>query len=182
MRDEQDPQSLLPSQVLSNLVMEELLPELRTAIGPRLKGKAQERQRTWIQVRGWGCWGVGRGRLPSPCLHCLCFAGMGDEGGACWGLPFPLGWVPGLPACRGTPSPGPPPKNPSSPLWLLKRLVVPLRAALPSPACAAVSLGRGKQTGGSPAPAIFSEPFLEQHRLNPARSLAKDRGLFKTVC
>ncbi|KFQ10424.1 Niban-like 1, partial [Leptosomus discolor] len=38
------------SQVLSNLVMEELLPELRTTIGPRLKGKAQERQRTWIQI------------------------------------------------------------------------------------------------------------------------------------
>ncbi|XP_066836745.1 protein Niban 2 [Anser cygnoides] len=38
------------SQVLSNLVMEELLPELRSAIGPRLKGKAQERQRTWIQI------------------------------------------------------------------------------------------------------------------------------------
>ncbi|XP_009948558.1 PREDICTED: niban-like protein 1, partial [Leptosomus discolor] len=36
--------------VLSNLVMEELLPELRTTIGPRLKGKAQERQRTWIQI------------------------------------------------------------------------------------------------------------------------------------
>ncbi|NWZ51923.1 NIBL1 protein, partial [Haliaeetus albicilla] len=47
---EQGPQSLLPSQVLSNLVMEELLPELRTTIGPRLKGKAQERQRTWIQI------------------------------------------------------------------------------------------------------------------------------------
>ncbi|XP_072738875.1 protein Niban 2 [Ciconia boyciana] len=38
------------TQVLSNLVMEELLPELRTTIGPRLKGKAQERQRTWIQI------------------------------------------------------------------------------------------------------------------------------------
>ncbi|XP_058674127.1 protein Niban 2 [Ammospiza caudacuta] len=38
------------TQVLSNLVMEELLPELRSTIGPRLKGKAQERQRTWIQV------------------------------------------------------------------------------------------------------------------------------------
>ncbi|NXN04644.1 NIBL1 protein, partial [Sylvia borin] len=38
------------TQVLSNLVMEELLPELRSAIGPRLKGKAPERQRTWIQV------------------------------------------------------------------------------------------------------------------------------------
>ncbi|NXL38151.1 NIBL1 protein, partial [Glaucidium brasilianum] len=50
LRAEQCPQSLLPSQVLSNLVMEELLPELRTTIGPRLKGKAQERQRTWIQI------------------------------------------------------------------------------------------------------------------------------------
>ncbi|NWI30465.1 NIBL1 protein, partial [Sula dactylatra] len=38
------------TQVLSNLVMEELLPELRTTISPRLKGKAQERQRTWIQI------------------------------------------------------------------------------------------------------------------------------------
>ncbi|XP_062361639.1 protein Niban 2 [Cinclus cinclus] len=38
------------TQVLSNLVMEELLPELKSTIGPRLKGKAPERQRTWIQV------------------------------------------------------------------------------------------------------------------------------------
>ncbi|NWV81142.1 NIBL1 protein, partial [Dasyornis broadbenti] len=38
------------TQILSNLVMEELLPELRSTIGPRLKGKAPERQRTWIQV------------------------------------------------------------------------------------------------------------------------------------
>ncbi|KAL2297979.1 hypothetical protein Nmel_016938 [Mimus melanotis] len=38
------------TQVLSNLVMEELLPELRSTIGPRLKGKAPERQRAWIQV------------------------------------------------------------------------------------------------------------------------------------
>uniref|UniRef100_A0A493TGY2 Niban apoptosis regulator 2 n=1 Tax=Anas platyrhynchos platyrhynchos TaxID=8840 RepID=A0A493TGY2_ANAPP len=38
------------SQILSNLVMEELLPELRSAIGPRLKGKAPERQRAWIQI------------------------------------------------------------------------------------------------------------------------------------
>lgn len=51
---EQGPQNLLPPQVLSNLVMEELLPELKTTIGPRLKGKAPERQRTWIQVWGWG--------------------------------------------------------------------------------------------------------------------------------
>ncbi|XP_062446729.1 protein Niban 2 [Rhea pennata] len=38
------------TQILSNLVMEELVPELKSAIGPRLKGKAQERQRTWIQI------------------------------------------------------------------------------------------------------------------------------------
>ncbi|NXA40464.1 NIBL1 protein, partial [Eudromia elegans] len=38
------------TQILSNLVMEELVPELRSAIGPRLKGKTQERQRTWIQI------------------------------------------------------------------------------------------------------------------------------------
>lgn len=75
LRTEQGPQSLLPLQVLSNLVMEELLPELRTTIGPRLKGKAQERQRTWIQVWGWGCRGGGHRPLPSPCLHCLCFGG-----------------------------------------------------------------------------------------------------------
>uniref|UniRef100_A0ACB8EZX0 Uncharacterized protein n=1 Tax=Sphaerodactylus townsendi TaxID=933632 RepID=A0ACB8EZX0_9SAUR len=37
-------------QVLSNLVMEEILPELKNMIGPRLKGKAQERHRVWIQV------------------------------------------------------------------------------------------------------------------------------------
>ncbi|KAM9117037.1 protein Niban 2 isoform 2-T3 [Pangshura tecta] len=37
-------------QVLSNLVMEELVPELKTTIGPKLKGKAQERQRLWIQI------------------------------------------------------------------------------------------------------------------------------------
>ncbi|XP_053137841.1 protein Niban 2 [Hemicordylus capensis] len=38
------------AQVLSNLVMEDLLPELKNVIGPRLKGKAQERHRVWIQV------------------------------------------------------------------------------------------------------------------------------------
>uniref|UniRef100_A0A8D0GHF8 Niban apoptosis regulator 2 n=1 Tax=Sphenodon punctatus TaxID=8508 RepID=A0A8D0GHF8_SPHPU len=37
-------------QVLSNLVMEEVLPELRNMILPRLKGKAHERQRVWIQI------------------------------------------------------------------------------------------------------------------------------------
>uniref|UniRef100_A0A8C5SA32 Niban apoptosis regulator 2 n=1 Tax=Laticauda laticaudata TaxID=8630 RepID=A0A8C5SA32_LATLA len=38
------------AQILSNLVMEELLPELKNTIGPRLKGKEQERQRAWIQI------------------------------------------------------------------------------------------------------------------------------------
>lgn len=39
-----------PVQILSNLVMEELHPELRNMISPRLKGKAQERQRHWILI------------------------------------------------------------------------------------------------------------------------------------
>ncbi|KAJ7308012.1 hypothetical protein JRQ81_008512 [Phrynocephalus forsythii] len=38
------------AQVLTNLVMEDLLPELKDMIGPRLKGKAQERHRVWIQI------------------------------------------------------------------------------------------------------------------------------------
>lgn len=37
-------------QILSNLVMEELGPVLKTELGPRLKGKPQERQRQWIQI------------------------------------------------------------------------------------------------------------------------------------
>lgn len=37
-------------QVLSNLVMEELIPELKNMIGPRLKGKPQERQRIWLLI------------------------------------------------------------------------------------------------------------------------------------
>lgn len=37
-------------QILSNLVMEELGPELKTELAPRLKGKPQERQRQWIQI------------------------------------------------------------------------------------------------------------------------------------
>ncbi|XP_078498129.1 protein Niban 2 [Lissotriton helveticus] len=37
-------------QVLSNLVMEELMPELKNSIGPRLKGKPQERQRIWLMI------------------------------------------------------------------------------------------------------------------------------------
>ncbi|XP_063346540.1 protein Niban 2b isoform X1 [Pelmatolapia mariae] len=39
-----------PSQILSNLVMEGLLPELRDLISPRLKGKLHERQRSWILI------------------------------------------------------------------------------------------------------------------------------------
>lgn len=39
-------------QILSNLVLEELGPELKAELAPRLKGKPQERQRQWIQVGG----------------------------------------------------------------------------------------------------------------------------------
>nr|XP_015222122.1 PREDICTED: niban-like protein 1 [Lepisosteus oculatus] len=37
-------------QILANLVMESLHPELRGLIGPRLKGKVQERQRNWMLI------------------------------------------------------------------------------------------------------------------------------------
>ncbi|XP_051710952.2 protein Niban 2 [Oryctolagus cuniculus] len=37
-------------QILSNLVLEELGPELKAELAPRLKGKPQERQRQWIQI------------------------------------------------------------------------------------------------------------------------------------
>ncbi|XP_027629838.1 niban-like protein 1 [Tupaia chinensis] len=37
-------------QILSNLVMEELGPELKAELAPRLKGKPQERQRQWLQI------------------------------------------------------------------------------------------------------------------------------------
>ncbi|KAG9477844.1 hypothetical protein GDO78_013038 [Eleutherodactylus coqui] len=37
-------------QVLSNLVMEDLIPDLKNIIGPKLKGKPQDRQRTWLLV------------------------------------------------------------------------------------------------------------------------------------
>ncbi|XP_069380477.1 protein Niban 2b isoform X2 [Paralichthys olivaceus] len=40
----------VPSQILSNLVMENLLPELRDLISPRLKGKLHERQRNWMLI------------------------------------------------------------------------------------------------------------------------------------
>lgn len=39
-----------PSQILSNLVMESLLPELRELISPRLKGKLYERQKNWMLI------------------------------------------------------------------------------------------------------------------------------------
>ncbi|XP_075934269.1 protein Niban 2b [Anarhichas minor] len=39
-----------PAQILSNLVMEGLLPELRELISPRLKGKLHERQRNWMLI------------------------------------------------------------------------------------------------------------------------------------
>ncbi|XP_068559965.1 protein Niban 2-like [Cebidichthys violaceus] len=39
-----------PTQILSNLVMEGLLPELRELISPRLKGKLHERQRNWMLI------------------------------------------------------------------------------------------------------------------------------------
>ncbi|XP_045324375.1 protein Niban 2 isoform X2 [Leopardus geoffroyi] len=52
-------------QILSNLVMEELGPELKAELAPRLKGKPQERQRQWIQVGGCGCGGGG----PGPAWH-----------------------------------------------------------------------------------------------------------------
>ncbi|KAG7240008.1 hypothetical protein INR49_028066, partial [Caranx melampygus] len=39
-----------PSQILSNLVMDDLLPELRELISPRLKGKLHERQRNWMLI------------------------------------------------------------------------------------------------------------------------------------
>lgn len=39
-----------PPQILANLVMETLQPELRNMIGPRLKGKMQQRQRNWMLI------------------------------------------------------------------------------------------------------------------------------------
>ncbi|XP_053466613.1 protein Niban 2b [Ictalurus furcatus] len=40
----------VPPQILANLVMEKLLPELRDLISPRLKGKLQERQKNWTLI------------------------------------------------------------------------------------------------------------------------------------
>ncbi|KAL0965384.1 hypothetical protein UPYG_G00280590 [Umbra pygmaea] len=39
-----------PPQILANLVMETLHPELRSLIGPRLKGKMQQKQRNWMLI------------------------------------------------------------------------------------------------------------------------------------
>lgn len=39
-----------PAQILSNLVMEVLHPELRELISPRLKGKLHDRQRSWMLI------------------------------------------------------------------------------------------------------------------------------------
>ncbi|KAI2664719.1 Protein Niban 2 [Labeo rohita] len=39
-----------PSQILANLVMETLLPEMRDLITPKLKGKMHERQRNWMLI------------------------------------------------------------------------------------------------------------------------------------
>ncbi|KAM9392487.1 protein Niban 2-like isoform 2-T2 [Pholidichthys leucotaenia] len=39
-----------PTQILSNLVMEDLLPELRDLISPRLKGKLYDKQRIWMLI------------------------------------------------------------------------------------------------------------------------------------
>uniref|UniRef100_A0A672KK72 Niban-like protein 1 n=1 Tax=Sinocyclocheilus grahami TaxID=75366 RepID=A0A672KK72_SINGR len=39
-----------PPQILANLVMETLLPEMRDLIAPKLKGKMHERQRNWILI------------------------------------------------------------------------------------------------------------------------------------
>uniref|UniRef100_A0A7N6A4H8 PH domain-containing protein n=1 Tax=Anabas testudineus TaxID=64144 RepID=A0A7N6A4H8_ANATE len=39
-----------PTQILANLVMETLDPELKNTIGPRLKGKIQQRQRNWMLI------------------------------------------------------------------------------------------------------------------------------------
>ncbi|XP_030062986.1 niban-like protein 1 [Microcaecilia unicolor] len=37
-------------QILSNLVMEDLIPDLKNVIGPKLKGKSHERQRAWLLI------------------------------------------------------------------------------------------------------------------------------------
>ena len=55
--------------------MEELGPELKVELAPRLKGKPQERQRQWIQVSDLGLgagaagWQLSRPLSPKPTLH-----------------------------------------------------------------------------------------------------------------
>ncbi|XP_062868172.1 protein Niban 2a [Trichomycterus rosablanca] len=39
-----------PPRILANLVMETLLPDLKKVIGPRLKGKLQQKQRNWMLI------------------------------------------------------------------------------------------------------------------------------------
>lgn len=41
---------LFSVQILANLVMETLHSDLRDMIGPRLKGKMQQKQRSWMLV------------------------------------------------------------------------------------------------------------------------------------
>lgn len=41
---------LFSVQILANLVMETLHSDLRDMIGPRLKGKIQQKQRNWMLV------------------------------------------------------------------------------------------------------------------------------------
>lgn len=50
--------------------MEELGPELKAELSPRLKGKPQERQRQWIQVGGLGL-GAGPGGFQLPSILSL---------------------------------------------------------------------------------------------------------------
>jgi len=103
--------------------------------------------------------GMGLGMLGGVIVACPPSACAASALGAALPSPFPAG----LGACRlpclsqpvSLASPPLPPPDKEAVFILrcgfLKLLVVPLRAALPIPACAAASLGRGKQTGGSPA-------------------------------
>lgn len=88
VRERTNPHAASAPQILSNLVMEELGPELKAELGPRLKGKPQERQRQWIQV---GPCGAGSGPAARPVLapaahaprrprraHCACSLQISD--------------------------------------------------------------------------------------------------------
>lgn len=44
------------SQILSNLVMEELMPTLQTDILPKMKGKKNDRKRAWFGVSDDSAW------------------------------------------------------------------------------------------------------------------------------